>query len=242
MKSPRRTAIGMIAILAAGCGGGGGGGSNEPAATVYRLDPPPALNTQVMYAQTTIDNSNNTISQTVRDTVTAVNGDGSYVYTRDDPNHNSPVINGTSYAIVTESITTDGAGHTQSFSYPSALVTCTFSPHGAGPDYPVKVGQTWSLNFVSTCGNAAPISYSETGSVSGIDSVAVPAGTFVAIRLESTITHTNANGTTYTESITTWRGVNTGGTVKTIDSIRYSGTVPTNGYPVTITTVLQSQL
>ncbi len=97
MKSLRLIAISAIAVLAAGCGGGGGGSSDAPV-TTYKLAVP-AVNSQTMYGQTTIDNSNNTISQTVRNTITAVNVDGSYVYTRDDPNQSSPVVNGTSYAI-----------------------------------------------------------------------------------------------------------------------------------------------
>ncbi len=239
MKSLRLIAISAIAVLAAGCGGGGGGSSDAPV-TTYKLAVP-AVNSQTMYGQTTIDNSNNTISQTVRNTITAVNVDGSYVYTRDDPNQSSPVVNGTSYAIVTMSITADGAGHMQSYSVTSGTpVTCTESPHGPGPTYPVRIGGTWSLDFTITCGNAAPVAYSESGSVSAVESVTLPAGTFSAVRFDSTLVHTNAKGTTLTESATMWREVNTGRLVKNIDVIRYSGTVPTTGYPVSITSELQT--
>jgi hypothetical protein len=131
-----------------------------------------------------------------------------------------------------------------SYSYAPAngtAVTCTVAPHGAGPDYLLTVGKAWALNCAITCGTVTPNSYAQTGSVVGTESVTVPAGTFLAIKLQSTLTWTDPNGTTRTESIGTWRDANTAIVVKRIINIAYSGTALLNGYPVTTTTALQSQ-
>jgi hypothetical protein len=70
--------------------------------------------------------------------------------------------------------------------------------------------------------------------------VSVPAGTFNAIKLQSTISWTDAQGTMRTQTITNWRDVLTSVSVKQSVSIAYAGTLPTNGYPVSRQIVLQS--
>lgn len=233
----------MILVLAS-CGSGGGGGSNAASGTSYSYVMP-QVNSQRNYTNIIIDNSNNTINQTFSHTVTAVNPDESFVVLQDDPNHNSVTVNGTNYSVPTENINFNNSGQKTSYSFTpvgGSLTTCTDTPHGIGPDYPLKVGQTWSSSFTRTCGTAAPpISYTQTGTVVDVESVTVPAGTFNALKLQSTVKWTNANGTTRTETITNWRDVNTGHSVQEINMISISGTIPINGYEVKNTQVLQSQ-
>ncbi len=238
MKLLKVCGVASIAALLSACGGGDAGSS-----TTYAFVTP-KVNSQRIYAYTILDNSNNTINQTIRDSVTAVNADGSYVYVQDDPSGNSIVVNGTTYSTLTESRTENDSGQILSYSYTPAngiQVTCTVAPHGTGPNYPLAVGQAWTLNYAITCGTATPPPYTQTGFVVGIESVAVPAGTFSAVKLQSTLTWTDVNGTTRTEAITTWRDVGTAIIVKRVINIAYSGTALLNGYPVTTTTALQSQ-
>jgi hypothetical protein len=240
MKLLKYYSSALIAALVAGCGGSG---SDAGSKMTYSFVTP-KVNSRQIFADTTLDNSNNTITQTTRNTVTAVNADGSYVFVHDDPTGNSVTVNGTTYSTITESITENNSG--QEVSYTPMLVnaigvTCTISPHGAGPNFPLTVGQTWISNYSITCGTAPPLSYAQTGSVVGIESVTVPAGTFSAIKLQSALTWTGPNGTTRTEAITTWRDVNTEIVVKRVTNIEYSGTALVNGYPVTTTSALESQ-
>jgi hypothetical protein len=241
MKFLKYSCGALIVALLASCGGSSG--SNAGSSTTHSFVTP-KMSSQQIYADTTLDNSNNTINQTTRNTITAVNADGSYVYTHDDPNNNSLTVNGTTYSTQTRSITDNNSGQELSYSYTpanGAPVACTVAPHGAGPNFPLTVGQNWTLNYAITCGTTAPVSYTQTGTVVGVESVTVPAGTFSAIKLQSTLTWTTPNGTTRTETITAWRDVNTEIQVKRVTNIVYSGTALVNGYPVTTTTTLESQ-
>jgi hypothetical protein len=229
-----------FALLSAAVTACGGAGSSAPATTYSFVAP--KINSQRIYSKTIIDNSSNTINQTIRDTTTAVNSDGSYVVVQDDPNNNSVTVNGTTYSIQTETVNLNSSGQEISYSYTPAggsLTTCTYAPHGAGPDYPIVIGKTWSLTYTFICPSTL-ISISHTGSAIDVESVTVPAGTFSAVKMQSTISWTDSNGTTHTETITNWRNASTGISVKELISTAYSGTVPSNGYPVTTTSVLQS--
>jgi hypothetical protein len=121
-----------------------------------------------------------------------------------------------------------------------AVITCTFDPHGFGPDFPVQVGQTWTLDYTYSCNSMAPTTYTQMGSVIDVESVTVPAGTFSAIKLQSTLTWTDTLGTTRTQTVTNWRDVATSISVKEEISYSYSGTLPTNGYPMSRVDLLLS--
>jgi len=234
--------VALLAGLLTACGGGGSG---VVASTKSYSFVPPQAGSQRTYNQTIIDNSNNTINETIRHTTNTVNSDGSYVVLQDDPSSNSYIVNGTNYSIVTETFTQNKFGQEISYVYtPSggSQTTCTLSPHGGGPDYPIAVGETWSLTYTLTCGSSAPISYSQTGNVVGVESVTVPAGTYSAVKLQTTTIWTGLSGTTYTNTETNWREANTGISIKrTIShSYTYSGTPPTNGHAVTTSAELSS--
>jgi hypothetical protein len=104
----------------------------------------------------------------------------------------------------------------------------------------VQVGMSWSLGYTYDCNGGAPITYAQSGSVLDVESVTVPAGTFSAIKIQSTLTWTDSQGTTRTQTITNWRDVATSISVKQDFSIAYSGTLPTTGYAVSREILLES--
>jgi hypothetical protein len=74
-----------------------------------------------------------------------------------------------------------------------------------------------------------------------VESVTVPAGTFTALKLQSTDAYTTADGTVITQTATNWRDVNTLFSVQKETTLVYSGTLPANSYAVSSQTQLQSE-
>jgi hypothetical protein len=219
------------------------GGSGSDDGILYAFVPP-TLHSERAYSETTVDNENNTIELSYTDTVTAVNGNGTYTVLQEDPNHESVVVNGTDYLIQTQTIQVNNSGQELSYAYDDAAgapFNCTYTPHGPGPDFPVAVGVTWTLNYTIACGGQTPVSYAQTGTVVDDESVTVPAGTFNAIKLQSTLTWTDAQGTQRTQTVINWRDVLTSISVKQSISIAYSGTLPTTGYAVSREIILQKR-
>jgi hypothetical protein len=225
-----------------GSGGSGSGGSGNSSGygTAYAFVPP-VQNTTRIYAETVVDNSNTTINIAFSDTVTSVNSDGSATQLQEST-IGSPIVNGTNYTIATETQTYDATGHETAYTDLSEqpAVTCTFDPYGEGPDWPVQVGQTWSIDYTFVCGSNAGVAYSQSGTVVDVESVTVPAGTFTALKLQSTLTWTDSQGTARTQTTTNWRDVATSYSVKEEVSIAVSGTLPTTGYAVSRQLVLES--
>jgi hypothetical protein len=237
-----------IAVISAtaGCGGGDGGRAPSPtgggSGTAYDFVPP-ILNSMRRYSETIVDNSNNTIDIGFSEETTAVNADGSYSVLSASSTGSATVVNGTNYAMPTESQNYDPMGQETTYDYTASgniPVTCTFEPHGSGPDYPLMAGDMWMLTFTVTCGASSPVTYTQSGSVVDVESVTVPAGTYTAIKLHSTLTWTDAEGTTRTQTITNWRDVATSYSVKQSISVAYGGALPTNGYAVSRELLLQS--
>jgi hypothetical protein len=247
MKFWKLIGLSTLAISVVGCGGGGGSsssttGTTTSASTIYNFVTP-TLNTRHTFARTIVDNSNNTINQTIVETVTAVNQDGTFVFVREDPNHNSITVGGRNYSIPTSTNYTNSSGQDTYYTYSenNSLVTCTYNPHAAGPTYPFSVGATWSSSWNFSCGSNAPINYTQNGTVVDTESITISAGTFTTFKLQSTISWTNANGTTYTDARTTWKDVNgSHTTIKEQDSYTTSGTTPAIGYPVSMIVVLEN--
>jgi hypothetical protein len=236
-----KACIAALPLTLAGCGGS----SSDTSAGVgpeYPFTPPP-LNSTRFYDETVVDNSNNTINLHFAVTVTAVNADGSYAILMTDPSQSTVIVDGTNYSIITETDSLNNSGQLliqSNFAENARPVTCTFAPHGAGPDFPVRVEESWTLDYSYTCGNGTPVAYAQMGYVADIESITVPAGTYSTIKLQSTITWTDSLGTTRTQTISNWRDVATSILVQEIISIAYSGTTPTGGYPVSRKTVLLS--
>jgi hypothetical protein len=233
----------IAAAVAVGCGGGGGNADNPGSGTSYSFVAPAAGVIRIL-AETIVDNSNNTIDIGYSDTTTTVNSDGSYAALVHSTSGDSSIVNGTNYAVVTQNENYDDSGQELSYTFTGStglLVTCSYAPHANGPDFPVEVGQTWQIRYTLSCDNgSAPITYTQQGSVVNVESVTVPAGTFTALKFQSTVSWTNAQGTVRNESTTNWRDTKTLYSVKQQISIAVSGTAPANGYPVSRTIELES--
>jgi hypothetical protein len=229
------------AVGVAGCGGGSGSGGGS--ATSYAFVPPP-VNSQRKYDETIVDNQNNTIELSYTETVLSTNPDGTYVVQQEDPNHESVTVNGTIYSIETETVTLNDAGQELSYTAEEAGGTlaqvCTFAPHGAGPDSPVTVGMSWTLDYTFGCGGQTPTTYVQSGTAVDVESITVPAGTYSALKLQSTISWTDAQGTHRTQTVTNWRDIATSVSVKQSITISYSGTLPSTGYAVSRDITLES--
>jgi hypothetical protein len=240
MKSGIRKSLYLFLLLVTGCGGGSDGDSSTPGAGTAYAFITPVLNSTLSYGVTIIDNSNNTINIGTTSTVTTVDSDGTYVI-QTQPTNPTAIVNGTNYADPPITQTYNASGQELTNVYTSgAVFTCTFDPHGVGPNFPVQVGQTWTLDYTYGCNSIAPTTHSQTGSVIDVELVTVPAGTFSAIKLQSTLTSTDTLGVTRTLTVTNWRDVATSISVKEEITYAYSGTLPTNGYPMSRVDVLLS--
>lgn len=216
------------------CGGGTGSSPSTGFAT-------PALNSHKTYTVTDVDPTS-TYLNTVIQTITAVNSNGSFSYSEDLP-VGTP-INGPHF--VPAGYDDDGTGHLLRTVYcPPCLLAviseCVASPHGDGPVFPLAAGATWQLKYELSCTAAVPrgsvfpppATYTQNGSVVDVERVTVPAGTFAAVKLESTITWPMCPAQACTERLTEWRDANTGHLVKSTGYYSY-GTAET----LTTTTLL----
>ena len=235
--------LGLSAMLAAMLGAcGGGGGQNSTGSGTSYAYVPPVQNSARVYAETVVDNSNNTINIGFSQIVQAVNADGSIAEIEQSTTGSSAIVNGANYAIQTETQIYNAQGQETSYVdlSDSPNLSCSLDPHGAGPNWPVQVGQTWSLDYTLTCGTSVSVAYTQSGSVAGVESVTVPAGTFTAVKLQTTISWTSAGGTIRKQTTTNWRDVATSHSVKQSVTITVSGTLPTAGYAVSREIELQS--
>jgi hypothetical protein len=105
---------------------------------------------------------------------------------------------------------------------------------------PLTVGQTWQLSYKEACNGNAGLNYSQNGNVADVESVIVPAGTYTALKVQSTTVWTDSNGTTHTQTTTNWLDTASFHSVKESITIAYSGTAPVNGYALSRQIELQS--
>jgi hypothetical protein len=110
----RRTLPTAVLLILPLTGCGGGSGDSSPSGTSYSFVTPP-LNSARTYSETIVDNSNNAITLGFIDTVTTVNPDGSYVVLSEDPGHETVIVNGTNYSIVTEAEDFNNSGQESSY-------------------------------------------------------------------------------------------------------------------------------
>jgi hypothetical protein len=233
----------VLCALVLALSGCGGGSHNDPGSgTAYALVPP-VVNSTRTYSETIVDNANNTILIGYTQTVSAVAEDGTITEMQQSTTGGSIIVDGTNYAPLTATETYDGSsGQETSYTYTAAsgdAVTCTYDPRDGGPDFPLRVAQTWSIDYTFACGSQSPVTYEQTGSVADVESVTVPGGTFTALKLQSTVTWTDLQGTTRTQTVTNWRDIATSHSVKEDLTIVVSGTLPTTGYAVSRDIVLE---
>jgi len=227
-----------LAVSLAGCRGEMSSGNGA----LYHFATP-ALHSQRLYAETITDSQHSVILLSYTETVTAVNSDGSYTLVQVTPSNQPLVVEGTSYFIRNETLSVNSSGQTTAYTFlaPGGVaVTCTYVPNGPGPDFPVAAGVTWTLDYTFACGQQLAVAYVQNGTAVDVESVTVPAGTFNAIKLQSTISWTDALGTTTTQTVTSWRDVMTSVSIKESVTITYAGTPPITGSPISTDTVLQS--
>jgi len=231
----------MTASLVA-CGGGGeddsgtgSSGGTGGTGTSYAFVPPVVGSSRV-YSETIVDNSNNTIEGLAyMRTVESVAADGTITESQQETTGPSARINGTIYSITTETQTYNSFGRETAYTYTESDGSpgaCTYSPREGGAVPPLQVGQTWQLNYTLTCNANPAIDYAQNGSVVDVESVTVPAGTFTALKLQTTTVWTDSAGTTHTQTTTNWMDTATFHSVKESDTFVDSGTIPTNGYAV----------
>ena len=229
----------VLALTLAACGGGQAG--SAAAATAYQFITP-ALGSQNTYADTQVDNLNNTLKRSIVSTVVAVNADGSYRSTSVDPSGDtvgSGTVDQTFYPTA-YSLNNAGQETAQQTTRPgNVVVSCAADPHDAGPPAPLSVGQHWSFSYTPCAG--APV-FTQAGVLVDTETVTVPAGTFSAYKFQSSLTWTTAGGSAVTETISHWRNASGSDSriVKETTSYAYTGTAPPAGSPVSLSRQLVS--
>lgn len=236
----------FIATALSACGGGGGSNSTSVAvaATTYTYVLPQA-GAQLVYADTLVDNLNNTINRSLAVGITAVSPGAGYTATEADPTNNRVATGAIDHSFYPTTYTYDAAGRATGWTLINASglpVQCQVTgAQLAGAPSPLAEGQAWNATYTETCGGGAGLAYTQTGTFIGIESVTVPAGTFSAYKFVSTTSWT-VNGRMTTETVTRWRDTAPTGSrvLKSVAAFAYSGTAAPQGALVSETQSLQS--
>jgi hypothetical protein len=235
----------VAATLLGGCGGGGGSGGDTPvqaAMTATYHFVPPKAGAYLVYADRQTDTLNNSLNRTVDDSVTAVNADGTFAVHEEDPSHNHFVSGAVDQTLYPTDFQYDAAGRVtaQTVDRGTAVTHCTYQG-GVGAPATLAVGASWNTQYTETCDAGAAVTYTQSGTLAGVETITIAAGTFSAYKFVSTTTWT-VNGITRTESATRWRDASGGDTrtLKMVWSIAYSGGTPAAGAPLTSSRELQS--
>jgi len=235
----------VAAILLGACGGGGGSGSastvQAAVTTTYRFVPP-KTGAHLVYAAQQTDTLNNTLNRTVVDDVTAVNADGTYTVHEEDPSHDHIVSGTVDQTLYPTDFQYGAAGQVTALTVTNGTTVsqCTFQGSQGAPAT-LAVGASWNTQYTETCDGGAGVTYTQSGTLAGVETITIAAGTFSAYKIESTTTWT-VNGITRTETATRWRNASGGDTrtLKFVRSIAYSGGTPAAGSQVTASQELQS--
>jgi hypothetical protein len=239
----RRIQVGLTAVAAllSACGGGTSPAAPATVAATYRFTPPQS-GEHLVYADQQVDTLNNTLHRTAVDDVTAVNADGSFVVHEEDPSHDHVVSGEVDQTLYPTDFSYTAAGQLvgTTIARATAVVHCTFQGSEGAP-VTLVVGAGWNTQYTETCDGGAGVTYTQTGTLAGIETITIAAGTFSAYKFVSTTTWT-INGITRTESATRWRDAsgNDPRTLKMVRSFAYSGGTPAAGSPLTTSRELQS--
>jgi hypothetical protein len=228
MRPAQSLCFTTVALTLAGCGGGSSGPPSYGFVT-------PAMNSQRTYAVTDTNPTSTSVNTVIR-TVTSVNPDGSFSYSETVP---GGTVSGPNFMPGDYSV--DSTGHilraTLNPGTPGAI-SCTDSPRGSGPVFPLTVGMGWNSTYQSgpvlpvpvvTPGNQiyvitgcsfAAANYTETGSVTDVESITVAAGTFIAVKLKSTISW-DICPAGCTATLTEWRDSSDGQLLKSAATYFY---------------------
>jgi hypothetical protein len=189
------------------------------------------------------DNLNNTVNRFVTDDVTAAGADGSFSVHEEDPSHNRIVSGATDQSVYPTDFQYNAMSQPTSFviNRPAGAVHCAITQGGAGAPSPLALGAGWNATWLETCDAGAGTAYTQSGTLAGIETITVAAGTFKAFKFVATTART-VGGITRTETSTRWRDASGGDTrtLKTESVFTYSGGTPPAGAPVSATRELQS--
>ena len=243
----------MIRIICAGtaavfllsaCGGGGdsGAASATSAAPNYVFVAPKA-GAHLVYADKLVDNLNNTLNRTITDDVTAVGADGSFGVHEEDPTHDRIVSGVTDQTLYPTDFQYNAIAQATGWVVTRLTdsVRCTVSGGGAGAPSPLAPGASWTTSWTETCGAGAGTAYTQSGTLAGVETITVAAGTFKAYKFIASTTRT-VNGITRTETSTRWRDAS-GADSRTLKSefvFTYGGGTPPAGAPLSASRELQS--
>lgn len=234
----------VTAALSSGCGGGGSPGGAAPqgaTAATYRFVPPKA-GLHLVYADQSVDSLNNTLHRTATDDVTSVNADGTFAVHEEDPSHDRVVSGAVDQTLYPTDLQYDAAGQVTAMTVDkgAAVTHCTYQGSQGAPAT-LAVGAGWTTHYTETCNGGAGVAYTQNGTLAGVETITIAAGTFSAYKFVSTTTWT-VNGIARTESATRWRDASGGDTrtLKMERTIAYSGGTPAAGSLVTALRELQS--
>ena len=195
-----------------------------------------------MFKVTSIDDSNNTIVVGYTQQVQSVSGAHSYVLTQADPSNDTPIVDGVDYHFNASTLNFDD-GREASLSDANesgAVQNSTFTAQSGGHPSPWWVGQTFTLATQESCTPGDTFVLTQTGTVAALEQVTVAAGTFSALRLQTTESYTE-NGQNVTEQVTHWVDpARYFFTIKTSIVFTRTGNVPAH-YVTSRTTELQSR-
>ena len=234
----------VAATLLSGCGGGGSGdgAAAQAAAPVTYRFVPPKVGAHLVYADQQADTLHNTLNRTATDDVTAVNADGTFAVHEEDPSHNHFVSGAVDQTLYPTDFQYDAAGQVTATTVDKGTTVshCTYQGSQGAPAT-LAVGAGWNTQYTETCDGGPGVTYTQSGTLAGIETITIAAGTFSAYKIVSTTTWT-VNGITRTESATRWRDASGGDTrtLKMVRTIDYSGGTPAAGSLVTATRELQS--
>ena len=208
-RTIRIGAICALGGLLAACGGDDG--TAEPVAgqppqgtTTYEPGTPVVGATDV-FRITDVDDSNNTIVIGFTQTVQSVSGPHSYVLTQVDPSNNAAIVNGVDYHFNAATITFDQEQETSvsDTSETGTVQNCSDTPQSGGHPSPWWVGQSFTRSTQESCTPGDVRTIDDIGTVAALEQVTVPAGTFTALKLQTTETWSE-NGQNVTEQVTHW--------------------------------------
>lgn len=236
----------VVAILLGACGGGGSGSGSSgtvqaSVTTTYQFVPPKA-GAHLVYAEQQTDTLNNTLNRTVDDDVTAVNADGTYTVHEEDPSHDHIVSGTVDQTLYPTDLQYGAAGQVTALTVNNGTTVthCAFQGNEGAPAT-LAVGGSWNTQYTETCDGGAGVTYTQSGTLAGVETITIAAGTFSAYKIVSTTTWTT-NGITRTETATRWRDASGGETrtLKFVRAIAYSGGTPAAGAQVSFSRELQS--
>lgn len=234
MRTPGTLGIGPLLTCAwlTACGGGG-----TPDAASEWTFVRPAAGTTADYAQTLVDNANNTLHLSERQVVGASDAGGRYTLSRQSLT-GQVTVNGTPYGGFTYADQLDGAGHLEA----RALVaggtpfTCSYQPPEVLVPFPVTRASTWNASTTATCSDGRTLVYGiSDGSVLGPEDLTVGAALFHTLHVRYTV-NLQSSAVAYVQHIVLDRWIDTasGMDVRIRQACSYTNGQPSTGYPVSV--------